>query len=242
MFFDEMDSIFRTRGTGHLLRRGVHDRARSCCRELDGVETLKNVIVIGASNREDLIDPAILRPGPPRREDQDRAPRRGTRRKDIMAKYLHPSVPIHPDEIARHGGDASRPATAMIEKTVEQMYEPNDAQPVPRGHVRLRRQGDPVLQGLQLRRHDREHRAPGEEGRHQALPVHGREGHQERGPAPRDPRRVQGERGPARTPRTPTTGPGSRARRASGSCTSARCSGDDGDGRQVERVNAGQYL
>jgi proteasome-associated ATPase len=124
VFFDEMDSIFRTRGTG--ISSDVESTiVPQLLSELDGVETLKNVIVIGASNREDLIDPAILRPGrldvkiKIERPDAPQA-------KDIMAKYLHPVVPIHPDEIARHGNDAQQACHRMIERTIEQMYEQND--------------------------------------------------------------------------------------------------------------------
>jgi proteasome-associated ATPase len=124
VFFDEMDSIFRTRGTG--ISSDVESTiVPQLLSELDGVETLKNVIVIGASNREDLIDPAILRPGrldvkiKIERPDAPQA-------KDIMAKYLHPVVPIHPDEVARYGGDPQQACYRMIDKTVEQMYEPSD--------------------------------------------------------------------------------------------------------------------
>jgi proteasome-associated ATPase len=124
VFFDEMDSIFRTRGTG--ISSDVESTiVPQLLSELDGVETLKNVIVIGASNREDLIDPAILRPGrldvkiKIERPDAPQA-------RDIMAKYLHPVVPIHPDEIARHGNDAQQACHRMIERTIEQMYEQND--------------------------------------------------------------------------------------------------------------------
>jgi proteasome-associated ATPase len=124
VFFDEMDSIFRTRGTG--ISSDVESTiVPQLLSELDGVETLKNVIVIGASNREDLIDPAILRPG--RLDGKIKIERPdGPQARDIMAKYLHPVVPIHPDEIARHGNDAQRACHRMIERTIEQMYEPND--------------------------------------------------------------------------------------------------------------------
>jgi proteasome-associated ATPase len=124
VFFDEMDSIFRTRGTG--ISSDVESTiVPQLLSELDGVETLKNVIVIGASNREDLIDPAILRPG--RLDVKIKIERPdGPQARDIMAKYLHPVVPIHPDEIARHGNDAQRACHRMIERTIEQMYEPND--------------------------------------------------------------------------------------------------------------------
>jgi proteasome-associated ATPase len=120
VFFDEMDSIFRTRGSG--ISSDVESTiVPQLLSELDGVETLKNVIVIGASNREDLIDPAILRPGrldvkiKIERPDAPQA-------MDVMAKYLHPSVPIHPDEIERYGGDVQTTCRRMIEKTIERMY------------------------------------------------------------------------------------------------------------------------
>jgi proteasome-associated ATPase len=124
VFFDEMDSIFRTRGTG--ISSDVESTiVPQLLSELDGVETLKNVIVIGASNREDLIDPAILRPG---RLDVKIKIERPTadQAKDVMSKYLHPVVPIHPDEVDRHGGDVLVTVARMIERTVEQMYEPSE--------------------------------------------------------------------------------------------------------------------
>jgi len=124
VFFDEMDSIFRTRGTG--ISSDVESTiVPQLLSELDGVETLKNVIVIGASNREDLIDPAILRPGrldvkiKIERPNADQA-------KDVMSKYLHPVVPIHPDEVERHSGDVLVAVARMIERTIEQMYEPSE--------------------------------------------------------------------------------------------------------------------
>ena len=92
VFFDEMDSIFRTRGTG--ISSDVESTiVPQLLSELDGVETLKNVIVIGASNREDLIDPAILRPGPPGREDQDRAPGRTAG----QGHHVQVPAPVDPD-------------------------------------------------------------------------------------------------------------------------------------------------
>jgi proteasome-associated ATPase len=124
VFFDEMDSIFRTRGTG--ISSDVESTiVPQLLSELDGVETLKNVIVIGASNREDLIDPAILRPG--RLDVKIKIERPdGPQAMDIMGKYLHPSVPIHPDEVTRVGGDVQGACRRMIEKTIEQMYEPSE--------------------------------------------------------------------------------------------------------------------
>jgi proteasome-associated ATPase len=120
VFFDEMDSIFRTRGSG--ISSDVESTiVPQLLSELDGVETLKNVIVIGASNREDLIDPAILRPG--RLDVKIKIERPDAAQSmDVMAKYLHPSVPIHPDEIERYGGDVQTTCHRMIEKTIERMY------------------------------------------------------------------------------------------------------------------------
>jgi proteasome-associated ATPase len=124
VFFDEMDSIFRTRGTG--ISSDVESTiVPQLLSELDGVETLKNVIVIGASNREDLIDPAILRPG--RLDVKIKIERPdAAQAKDVMSKYLHASVPIHPDEVERQGGDVQLACHRMIEKTVERMYESSD--------------------------------------------------------------------------------------------------------------------
>ncbi len=120
VFFDEMDSIFRTRGSG--ISSDVETTiVPQLLSELDGVEALKNVIVIGASNREDLIDPAILRPSrldvkiKIERPDQPQA-------REIMSKYLKPDVPIHPDEVRRAGGDARAAVQRMIDRTVERMY------------------------------------------------------------------------------------------------------------------------
>ncbi|MDM4141074.1 MULTISPECIES: proteasome ATPase [Mycobacterium] len=120
VFFDEMDSIFRTRGTGVSsdVETTVVPQLLS---EIDGVEGLENVIVIGASNREDMIDPAILRPGrldvkiKIERPDAEAA-------QDIFSKYLVESLPVHSDDLAEFGGDRSACIRAMIEKVVERMY------------------------------------------------------------------------------------------------------------------------
>jgi proteasome-associated ATPase len=119
VFFDEMDSLFRTRGSG--ISSDVENTiVPQLLSEIDGVETLKNVIVIGASNREDMIDPAILRPG---RLDVkikiERPDAAGAR--DIMSKYLNPGVPLHPDEMAG-GTDKQKALDRMIDKTIERMY------------------------------------------------------------------------------------------------------------------------
>jgi proteasome-associated ATPase len=123
VFFDEMDSIFRTRGSG--ISSDVESTiVPQLLSELDGVETLKNVIVIGASNREDLIDPAILRPG--RLDVKIKIERPDSAQaSDIMAKYLNQGVPIHPEEIDR-AGDIQSAVTRMIAQTVDRMYAPTD--------------------------------------------------------------------------------------------------------------------
>jgi len=120
VFFDEMDSIFRTRGSG--VSSDVENTiVPQLLSEIDGVEGLENVIVIGASNREDMIDPAILRPGrldvkiKIERPDAEAA-------RDIFAKYILPTLPIHAEDLAEHGGSAEATVTAMIQHTVERMY------------------------------------------------------------------------------------------------------------------------
>jgi len=120
VFFDEMDSIFRTRGSG--VSSDVENTiVPQLLSEIDGVEGLENVIVIGASNREDMIDPAILRPGrldvkiKIERPDAEAA-------KDIFSKYLVPELPLHPEDVAEHGGSLQSTIEAMIQRTVERMY------------------------------------------------------------------------------------------------------------------------
>ncbi|PPK94671.1 proteasome-associated ATPase [Kineococcus xinjiangensis] len=120
VFFDEMESLFRTRGSG--VSSDVETTiVPQLLSEIDGVERLENVIVIGASNREDMIDPAILRPG---RLDVkikiERPDAEGAR--DVFAKYLTADLPIHPHDLAEHGGDPQAAVNAMIQATVERMY------------------------------------------------------------------------------------------------------------------------
>jgi proteasome-associated ATPase len=124
VFFDEMDSIFRTRGSG--VSSDVENTiVPQLLSEIDGVEGLENVIVIGASNREDMIDPAILRPGrldvkiKIERPDAEAA-------RDIFAKYILTGLPIHADDLAEHGGSAQATVNAMIQHTVERMYSEID--------------------------------------------------------------------------------------------------------------------
>src|SRR5690606_40124826 len=111
---------FRTRGTG--VSSDVETTiVPQLLSEIDGVERLENVIVIGASNREDMINPAILRPGrldvkiKIERPDAEAA-------RDIFAKYLTADLPIHPDDLAEHGGDPQAAVDAMIERVVGRMY------------------------------------------------------------------------------------------------------------------------
>jgi proteasome-associated ATPase len=120
VFFDEMDSLFRTRGSG--VSSDVENTiVPQLLSEIDGVEGLENVLVIGASNREDMIDPAILRPGrldvkiKIERPDAESAT-------DIFSKYLTPGLPLHADDLAEWGGDRQACVTGMIQRTVERMY------------------------------------------------------------------------------------------------------------------------
>jgi len=120
VFFDEMDSLFRTRGTG--ISSDVESTiVPQLLSELDGVEALKNVIVIGASNREDLIDPAILRPG--RLDVKIKIERPGQQAaRQIFGIYLADGVPIDQQEIDDAGGDRSRLIEQMVDKVVADMF------------------------------------------------------------------------------------------------------------------------
>ena len=126
IFFDEMDSLFRTRGTG-ISSDMESTIVPQLLAEIDGVESLRDVIVIGATNREDLIDPAILRPGrldvkiKIERPNADAAAQ-------IFERYLHTDLPI--DEqlvLALGGGDREKAVRSMIEETVTQMYRIDDS-------------------------------------------------------------------------------------------------------------------
>jgi proteasome-associated ATPase len=120
VFFDEMDALFRTRGTG--ISSDVETTiVPQLLAEIDGVEGLKNVIVIGASNRQDLIDPAILRPGrldvkiKIERPDQAAAA-------DIFKKYMTTDIPIAESETRQHRGDTQAAIDTMITASIEAMY------------------------------------------------------------------------------------------------------------------------
>ncbi|HEV2756192.1 MAG TPA: proteasome ATPase [Actinomycetota bacterium] len=124
VFFDEMDSLFRTRGSG--ISSDIESTiVPQLLAEIDGVESLKNVIVIGASNREDLIDPAILRPG--RLDVKIKIERPDERSAEaIFAKYLTNELPIAQTEIERHG-DVDDALRSIIHETVETMYSDDDS-------------------------------------------------------------------------------------------------------------------
>jgi proteasome-associated ATPase len=120
VFFDEMDSLFRTRGSG--VSSDVENTiVPQLLSEIDGVEGLENVIVIGASNREDMIDPAILRPGrldvkiKIERPDAEAA-------RDIFGKYLVPDLPLHSEDVGEFGGNPDACVGGMIQRAVERMY------------------------------------------------------------------------------------------------------------------------
>ena len=120
VFFDEMDSLFRTRGSG--VSSDVENTiVPQLLSEIDGVEGLENVLVIGASNREDMIDPAILRPGrldvkiKIERPDAESA-------RDIFSKYIKADLPLHEDDLRENGSNRDATVAAMIQRTVERMY------------------------------------------------------------------------------------------------------------------------
>lgn len=124
IFFDELDSLLRTRGSG--ISSDVESTiVPQFLAEIDGMEGLKNVIVIGASNRQDLIDSAVLRPG---RFDVkikiDRPDKEAS--KDIFCKYLTPDLPLLESEVDSHKGNKEDAVRAMIETTVDEMFSGSD--------------------------------------------------------------------------------------------------------------------
>jgi len=120
IFFDEMDSLLRLRGSGISSDVEITIVSQFLA-EIDGLEPLANVIVVGASNRQDLIDPAVLRPGrldfkiKVDRPDEEAA-------KDIFSKYLTPNLPLHGAELAEFGNDRERTTRHLIELAVKEMY------------------------------------------------------------------------------------------------------------------------
>jgi proteasome-associated ATPase len=121
VFFDEMDSLFRTRGSG-ISSDMESTVVPQLLAEIDGVEALRNVIVIGASNREDLIDPAILRPGRLDVKIKIERPDEGAA-EQIFTRYLTSDLPLDPHDVAAEGGnDRDKAVKAIIEATVREMY------------------------------------------------------------------------------------------------------------------------
>jgi proteasome-associated ATPase len=124
IFFDEMDSLFRMRGSGISSDMEATVVAQFLS-EIDGVESLNNVIVIGASNRQDLIDPAVLRPGrldlkiKVNRPDAEAA-------RDIFSKYLTADLPFHPSTQEEYGSDMQKVVDGMITETIRRMYETSE--------------------------------------------------------------------------------------------------------------------
>ncbi len=216
--------------------------------EIDGVESAEE------RDRDRRVEPrgphrpGDPAPGPPRREDQDRAPRTRRRRRRSSPATSRPTCPLDEDEVADARRRRRRQGRAGDDRAHRRRDVPRRrATTVPRGHLPERRQGDPVLQGLLVGRHDREHRAAGEEARDQAPDRRAAP----RASAPRtsldvDPARSTRSTRTCPTRPTPTTGRRSRARRASASSTCARSStegdGSAAGGRPIERVATGQYL
>ena len=124
IFFDEMDSLFRMRGSGISSDMEATVVAQFLS-EIDGVESLKNVIVIGASNRQDLIDPAVLRPG---RLDLKVKVNRPDKQAayEIFTKYLTPDLPFHAATQERYGSDRTKIVDGMLRDTLDRMYSTSD--------------------------------------------------------------------------------------------------------------------
>jgi len=121
VFFDEMEALFRTRGTG--VSTDVETTiVPQLLAEIDGVETLRDVIVIGASNREDMIDPAILRPGRLDVKIRVDRPDRGSAR-EILRLSLTPDVPLDGELLGEHAGDPGRAVAALIDLAVAHVYD-----------------------------------------------------------------------------------------------------------------------
>jgi proteasome-associated ATPase len=124
IFFDEMDSLFRMRGSGISSDMEATVVAQFLS-EIDGVEALENVIVVGASNRQDLIDPAVLRPGRLDLKVKVNRPDANAAR-EIFSKYLTGDLPLHGSVLERYEGDKTKACTAIIDDVIENMYSTGD--------------------------------------------------------------------------------------------------------------------
>ena len=181
VFFDEMESLFRTRGSG-ISSDMESTVVPQLLAEIDGVEGLRNVIVIGASNREDLIDPAILRPGRLDVKIKIHRPDE-TAASAIFATYLKQELPLDALEIDElGGGDPDKTVRVMIDRTVEEKYRPED-------HNRF-------LQGFRIRGHDRKYRSALQENRYQTFDCYWQLRHPVRRPTRLYPPGIQRTRGP----------------------------------------------
>ena len=125
IFFDEMEALFRTRGTG--VSSDVETMiVPQVLAEIDGVESLRNVVIIGASNREDMIDPAILRPGRLDVKIRINRPDAGAA-EEILARHLTADLPLAPGELAAHGGDREATAASLRRVVIDALYARNEA-------------------------------------------------------------------------------------------------------------------
>jgi len=200
VFFDEMDSLFRTRGTG-ISSDMESTIVPQLLAEIDGVEALRDVIVIGASNREDLIDPAILRPGRLDVKIKIERPNEEAAAQ-IFSRYLTADLPLDQHDVDRlGGGDPAKAAQSMIESTVAEMYRADDEN---RFLEVTYQNGDKEILFY------RDFASGAMRARVSAPTTFWSR-------SARSTRRTR----TSRIPPTPTTGPASRARRGSGSSTSA---------------------
>lgn len=124
VFFDEMESLFRTRGSGRSsdVETTIVPQLLA---EIDGVESLDNVIVIGATNREDMIDPAVLRPGRLDVKIRINRPNRAGAA-EIFGLYLTDDLPISRAEVAR-AGSQQQAVASMIETVIENLFSAEPA-------------------------------------------------------------------------------------------------------------------
>lgn len=125
IFFDEMDSLFRSRGMG-ISSDMESTVVPTFLAEIDGIEGLRDVIVIGASNRQDLLDPAVLRPGRLDIKIKVARPETEEDARDIFSKYLRPDLPIAPETVAKYDNDPQQAIDHLIQTAVGEMYTPTD--------------------------------------------------------------------------------------------------------------------
>jgi len=125
IFFDEMDSLFRSRGMG-ISSDMESTVVPTFLAEIDGIEGLQDVIVIGASNRQDLLDPAVLRPGRLDIKIKVARPETEEEARDIFSKYLRPDLPIAPETVAEHDNNSQQAIDHLIKTAVGEMYTTTD--------------------------------------------------------------------------------------------------------------------